>query len=91
MHISKLTRADAFTHSLFDISNELNKMGFDTVLRFEQMLNSYKAEHRITDYRQIPRELMTQYTCGDVWNTLQVLNVLYPRIAENNQQELYKN
>ena len=90
MFISKLVRADAFTHGLLDISTELQKRGVDTVTMFEHMVSSYKSKYHITDYRQIPRVLMTQYTCGDVWNTMKVFEDNYPKLAENGLTALYK-
>jgi len=95
LHVSKLTRADAFTHRLLDIAteiqnlNELSPMYAPTVLKFEHMLDSYKALNRITDYRMFPRELMTQYTCGDVWNGIYALKILYPRLEEMGLTELF--
>lgn len=95
MHLSKLTRADAFTHRLLDIAVEIenqNKLSphyAPTVAVFEHMLDSYKAEHKITNYRMFPRKLMTQYTCADTWNAIWVFKELYPRMLENDQKDLY--
>lgn len=90
LHLSKLTRADAYTHNLADIADEVNSEAFPTITRFEHMLDSYKAQHRITDYRMFPRELMTQYTCADTWNAIWVLAKLYPMMLENDQLNLYE-
>jgi len=38
------------------------------IVKFEYMVDTYKQMTRTTDYRDIPRELMTQYTCADTWN-----------------------
>lgn len=89
LHLSKLTRADAFTHSLLDIATE-RKSTVPTVTVFEHMLGSYKAQHKVTDYRMFPRELMTQYTCADTWNTIWVFKELYPAMLENDQSNLYE-
>jgi DNA polymerase I-like protein with 3'-5' exonuclease and polymerase domains len=35
-------------------------------------IEEYKKEHKGISYRDIPRELMTPYTCGDVWNCYQI-------------------
>ena len=90
MHLSKLTRASAYTHSLVDIADEINSAEAPTVTRFEHMLLSYKNQHRITDYRMFPRELMTQYTCADTWNAIWTLAKLYPIMLENNQLPLFE-
>lgn len=89
LHLSKLTRADAFTHNLADIADEINCAAFPTITKFERMLDSYKAQYKITDYRMFPHELMTQYTCADTWNALWTLAALYPRMLENNQLALF--
>lgn len=89
MILSKLTRADAFTHNLFDIAKEM-QTDMPSVLIFQQMVDSYKAEHRITDYRDFPKELMTQYTCADTWNTFHAFAPLYKMMVENGQQELFE-
>lgn len=95
MHTSKLTRASAFTHRLFDIASEIQN--FDdldpdyapTILTFERMVDSYKAQYRITDYRQLPKDLMVQYTSADTWNTIWALKMLYPMLIENDQIDIF--
>lgn len=93
--MSRLTRANAFTHNLCDIAEEINNLNelhvdyAPTVTKFERMLDSYKAQYRITDYRQFPKELMTQYTCADTWNAIWALKVLYKQIIEMGIVDLY--
>lgn len=83
LYISKLVRPDAFTHNLCDVADEIAEtMGAPTITEFEHMLDSYKAQYKITDYRQFPRRLMTQYTCADTWNALYVFKYLYPLLGE---------
>ena len=89
LYLSKLTRCDAFTHNLCDVADEIMCEKYPTVTIFEHMLDSYKAAHRITDYRQFPRDLMTQYTCADTWNAAWAFIALYPRMLENDQLRLY--
>lgn len=94
MHISKLVRGDAFTHSLFDISKELQNTNIEsesycpTIVTYESMVNQYKSANRITDYRQIPKPLMTQYTAADTWNTIWIFKELYKRIIEGEMLEI---
>lgn len=91
LHLSKLTRAGAFTHSLIDIATEIHDdVEYPTITKYEHMLDSFKAAHRITDYRQIPRELMTQYTGADTWNTIYSFKKLYPMMLENKQFALFE-
>lgn len=88
--ISKLTRADAYTHNLFDIIKELGEdYGVEAVLLFERMVNDYRSQYSITDYRQIPHDLMTQYTCADTWNTLNAFEALYQLLIAYKVTDLY--
>lgn len=89
LHLSKLTRANRFTHNLLDVATEVQSEEYPTVVKFEHMLKSYKAQYRITDYRMFPRELMTQYTCADTWNAVWVFAALYPRMLANKQLTLF--
>lgn len=89
LHLSKLTRANAFTHNLLDIATEIQSTDYPTVTLYENMLDSYKAQHKITDYRMFPRDLMTQYTCADTWNAVWALKKLYPIMLGNQQEELF--
>ena len=83
LYISKLTRPDAFTHRLVDVADEINEpTEYPTITVFEHMLDSYKAAHKINDYRMFPRRLMTQYTCADTWNVVWVFKHLYPLLQE---------
>ena len=88
MFLSKLVRADAFTHNLLDIAKEIQPK-IQTITKFEHMVDSYKQQHRIVDYRKIPKELMTQYTCADTWNTIKVFEFFYPKLAEMDLEDLY--
>lgn len=97
MYISKLVRADAFTHRLFDIAKEAGnqhdpdtgEQKFFPILQYERMLDAYKAAHKITDYRQFPHDMMTNYTGADTWNDCQIFQYLYPMLIANDQVALY--
>ncbi len=88
LHLSKLTRAYAFTHNLLDIATEIQDRQ-PTVTVYEHMLSAYKQLNRITDYRKFPQELMTQYTCADTWNCLHALIELYPLMVAYEQKQLF--
>lgn len=62
---------------------------YQPILQYERMLDSYKARYKITDYRQFPHELMTNYTGADTWNDFTIFAYLYEMLIENNQVELY--
>lgn len=94
--LSKLTRANAHTHNLEDVSdeienlNELNPEYAPTCTIFQRMVDSYKAQFKVTDYRMFPRELMTQYTCADTWNAIWAFKILYPRMLERELLPLFE-
>lgn len=91
LYMSKLTRPDAFTHRLCDVADEIHDdEALPTVTLFEHMLDSHKAQYRINDYRQFPRELMTQYTCADTWNVIWAMKSLYPAMIANETCPLYE-
>lgn len=46
-----------------------------------QKLADYKKRHKDISYKDIPKELMTPYTCGDAWNCYQI----YDRYIEHIQ------
>ena len=81
----KTAAADRIAYDLFGIAKELD----DGVVEFETMLKQYKTRHKVTDYRQFPRDLMTQYTCADVWNTIYAFKEYYPLIITQNQIPIY--
>lgn len=90
MHLSKLIRPDAFQHSLLSLAEEMVQQGIPAVPEFEHMLDAYKALHRITDYREFPKELMIQYTGADTWNTIHAFKWLYPMLILDDQYDLYE-
>ena len=90
MHLSKLLRPDDFQHSLLSLAEAMVEQGIDAIPEFEHMLDAYKALHRITDYREFPKELMIQYTGADTWNTMKAFGWLYPLLVIDDQQDLYE-
>ena len=87
--ISRLVRPDAFQHNLCTLADEMLSQGLPGIPEFEHMLDAYKAAHKITDYREFPKELMVQYTGADTWNCLYAFDYLYPLLQINNQVSLY--
>ncbi len=51
-------------------------------------LAEYKVKHHTTSYKDIPRELMTPYTCGDVWNCYQLYAWCTDKIKAKGLEEL---
>lgn len=82
----KTAEADRIAYDLLGIAKDM----VEGVTEFEVMLKQYKTQHRVTDYRQFPRELMTQYTCADVWNAIYAFKTYYPILIEQDQIPIYE-
>ena len=53
------------------------------------MVDSYKTLNKVTDYRQIPRDLLTQYGGADVWNCYLEFVADYEVLERDDLIELY--
>jgi DNA polymerase-1 len=62
--MAKITNENRPDFTLWGLA-ERRKWG---IVKFEYMVDAYKDTHKVTDYRMIPRELMTQYANADVMN-----------------------
>jgi DNA polymerase-1 len=85
--LAKLANENRNSFQLRDLAGHL-KTG---VTKFEFMVDTYKQMYHVTDYRDIPRELMTQYTCADTWNCCQVFMNEWPKIVADGLVNLYDN
>jgi len=61
------------------------------IVKFEYMVDNYKAMNKVTDYRQIPKELLTQYANADVWNAFLEFMDDYEILERDDLMELYNN
>lgn len=78
--VAKLANENRMSFKLVDIARRLP----GGIIKFEYMVDAYKKQFKIGDYRQIPRELMTQYTCADTWNCfLEFINDYVKLIADD--------
>lgn len=59
------------------------------IVKFEFMVDSYKTLNKVTDYRQIPRELLTQYGGADVWNCYLEFIADYEKLEQDGLVDLY--
>lgn len=55
------------------------------VVKFEYMVDTYKQLNKVTDYRQIPKELLTEYGCVDVLNCKLVFLNEYTSMIEQDK------
>lgn len=85
--LTKLTNENRPSFQLRDLAAR-NSRG---IVKFEYMVDSYKQLNKIKDYRMIPRELLTQYGCADVWNCLITFVDEYETLVEDGLEKLYDN
>jgi len=84
---SKLANENRDSFQLIDLATKVN----GSILTFEHMVDSYKSNHKISDYRHIPMELLAEYANADVWNTYLVLMDNYPVLKDEGLMDLYNN
>lgn len=85
--LSKLANENRMSYMLMRLASDL-KHG---ITKFEYMVDAYKKQHKIGSYRQIPRELMTQYANADVSNCFYLFLRDYAVIIEDELLPLYTN
>lgn len=83
--LTKLANENRTSFALRDLAAK-KKMG---VVKFEYMVDTYKQMNKISDYRRIPRELLTQYANADVWNCFVTFMDEYPKLIADDLVALY--
>lgn len=61
------------------------------ITKFEYMVDAYKQLNKVSDYRQIPKELLEQYANADVWNCALEFMKDFVKLDEEGLRELYDN
>lgn len=61
------------------------------IVKFEYMVDAYKQNNRVSDYSQIPRELLSEYANADVWNCYLEFITDYPKLEEDGLLDIYNN
>lgn len=85
--LCKLTDENRKSYMLRDVAAKYK----EGIVKFEYMVDDYKQMHKVTDYRDIPRELLAEYANADVWNCFQAFVHEYPKLAEEGLQAVYDN
>lgn len=85
--LTKLTDENRRSYQLRDLAAHYN----GGITKFEFMVDSYKQMNKVSDYRQIPRELLSEYANADVWNCHLAFINEYPRLEEDGLVDLYNN
>ena len=83
--LAKLANENRISFALMDLAAKCGG-----IVKFEYMVDAYKKQYKIADYRQIPKELMTMYANADVWNLFHVFINEYPRIIRDELEPLYE-
>ena len=83
--LAKLANENRMSFELRELATR-NKGG---IVKFEFMVDAYKQMNKVTDYRQIPRELLIQYADADVWNCYLTFIKEYAKILEDDLESLY--
>lgn len=84
--ITKLANENRYSFQLRDLANSHPK----GIVKFEFMVDNYKKDFKVTDYRMIPRELLTMYANADVWNGFWIFVSEYPILEQDELVGLYE-
>lgn len=85
--MAKLANENRLSFKLMDIAKALP----GGEVKFEYMVAGYKKDKKVGDYRQIPRELLTEYANADVWNCYIEFMHDFMVIERDGLTELYNN
>ena len=84
--LTKLTNENRNSFKLMDLAASVGGE-----VKFEYMVDNYKKSAKVSDYRDIPRELINQYANADVYNCWLVFHNEYPKLVEDGLVPLYEN
>ena len=85
--LAKLIDENRHSYQLRDIAARLHR----GITKFEYMVDSYKQLNKVSDYRHIPRELLSEYANADVWNCYLEFMHDFVLLEEQGMTELYNN
>lgn len=61
------------------------------IVKFEDMVDHFKQVFKVSDYRSIPRELLSEYANADVWNVFVVFYDEFEKLLKYELMDLYEN
>lgn len=85
--LAKIANENRMSFTLRDLAAKLP----GGIVKFEYMVDAYKKAAKVTDYRKIPRQLMTEYANADVWNCFILFINEYPILVNEALEKLYNN
>lgn len=83
--LAKLVDENRMSFMLRDLANKYQ----GGEIKFEFMVDAYKKDKKVKDYRMIPRILMTEYANADVLNCFVLFTQEYPKLIADELEELY--
>ena len=85
--LAKIIDENRHSYQLRDIAARLPR----GITKFEYMVDAYKQMNKVSDYRQIPRELLSEYANADVWNCYLEFMEDYVQLEAQGLLDLYNN
>ena len=85
--LAKIIDENRHSYQLRDIAARLN----GGIVKFEYMVDAYKQLNKVSDYRQIPRELLSEYANADVWNCYLEFITDFVKLEDQGLMALYEN
>ena len=85
--LAKIKDENRHSYQLRDIAARLP----GGITKFEYMVDTYKQMNKVSDYRQIVRELLEQYANADVWNCYLEFITDFPALIDEGLMPLYEN
>ena len=85
--LAKLIDENRKSFQLRDIAAKLPR----GITKFEYMVDNYKQMNGVKDYRQIPRELLSEYANADVWNCFLEFFEDFQKLEGQGLMDLYNN
>lgn len=85
--LAKIIDENRHSYQLRDIAARLP----GGITKFEYMVDNYKQMYKVSDYRQIPRELLEQYANADVWNCYLEFITDFAKLDDEGLMPLYEN
>lgn len=85
--LTKLTDENRKSYTLRDLAAHYDK----GITMYEYMVDNYKTNNKVKDYRHIPKPLLSEYANADVWNCFLAFTNEYPRLIADDMVPLYDN
>lgn len=85
--LAKIIDENRHSYQLRDIAARFK----DGVTKFEYMVDTYKQMNKVSDYRMIPKDLLSQYANADVWNCYLEFVHDFVKLDEEGLRPLYDN